>query len=111
MLIVCFFIQVVISECSGAVGKFREKTVSINPQKTHLFKFGIHAYGMKGGNNYCIGKEYGQCSIYLLHILLIAYSNLFCIILFAPIVKGMDDTKRLANMMSHMIVIYPFSKL
>ena len=55
----------VISECSGAVGKFREKSLSINPQKTHMFKFAIHAYGMKGGNNYCVGKEYGQYTQHL----------------------------------------------
>lgn len=47
---------VVISECSGAVGKFREKSLSINPQKTHLFSFDVHAYNMKGGNNYCVVK-------------------------------------------------------
>ena len=62
-----FLVQVVISECSGAVGKFREKSLSINPQKTHMFKFGIHAYGMKGGNNYCVGEEYGQYSVYFLY--------------------------------------------
>ena len=45
-----------ISECSGAIGKFREKSISINPQKTHMFTFTIHAYGMEGGNNYCAGK-------------------------------------------------------
>ena len=46
-----------ISECSGAIGKFREKVLSINPQKTHLFKFDIHAYNMKGGSHYCAGKK------------------------------------------------------
>lgn len=57
----------VISECSGAVGKFREKSLSINPQKTHMFTFDIHAYGLKGvSNNYCVGKENGQYSIYFL---------------------------------------------
>ena len=61
------FTQVVISECSGAVGKFREKSLSINPQKTHMFKFNIHAYGMKGGNNYCVGEEYGQYGTYFLY--------------------------------------------
>lgn len=71
-----FFTQVVISECSGAVGKFREKSLSINPQKTHLFKFGIHAYGMKGGNNYCVGKEYGQTqySTYFLYAKVLCYT-------------------------------------
>ena len=39
-----------------AIGKFHEKSHSINPQKTMLFKFGIHAYGLKGGNNYCVGR-------------------------------------------------------
>ncbi|XP_068682010.1 hapless 2-like isoform X1 [Montipora foliosa] len=48
--------SVVISECSGAIGKFREKSISINPQKTHMFTFPIHAYGMEGGNNYCAVK-------------------------------------------------------
>ena len=47
----------VISECSGAIGKFREKVLSINPQKTHLFTFDIHAYDMKGGSHYCAGKK------------------------------------------------------
>ena len=46
-----------ISECSGAVGKFREKSLSINPQKTHLFTFDIHAYDLEGGNHYCVGKS------------------------------------------------------
>ena len=51
------FLQVVISTCSGAIGKFREKSISINPQKTHMFTFTIHAYNEKGGNNFCIGKR------------------------------------------------------
>ena len=67
----------VISECSGAVGKFREKSLSINPQKTHMFKFKIHAYGMKGGNNYCVGEEYGQYEnlfpVYKSYLLHLAY--------------------------------------
>ncbi|XP_015762006.1 PREDICTED: protein HAPLESS 2-like [Acropora digitifera] len=46
--------SVVISTCSGAIGKFREKSISINPQKTHMFTFTIHAYNEKGGNNFCI---------------------------------------------------------
>lgn len=45
-----------ISACSGAIGKFREKSLSINPQKTHLFTFDIHAYNTKGGSYYCVGK-------------------------------------------------------
>ena len=76
ILNMCFFVQVVISECSGAVGKFREKSLSINPQKTHMFKFGIHSYGMKGGNNYCVGEEYGQYSIYFLYTKAISSTTL-----------------------------------
>ena len=54
----------VISECSGAIGKFREKVLSINPQKTHLFTFDIHAYDMKGGSHYCAGKKVKELKRY-----------------------------------------------
>ena len=57
-------LQVVISECSGAIGKFREKVLSINPQKTHLFTFDIHAYDMKGGSHYCAGKKVKELKRY-----------------------------------------------
>lgn len=42
-----------------------------------MFKFKIHAYGMKGGNNYCVGEEYGQYGnlfpVYKSYLLHLAY--------------------------------------